>query len=289
MDTLYRWSKLVPEDKLEEWEHRLFAAEIPFAVEKQVKRSRWCLSVYTTTFDEADVLRVRFGGSVAPVNPDSWLPGKTQVEEPPLRIRDSLVITSSEDPAVTERLKAEYPGRIVLSFPRQLAFGTGSHPTTAGCLRYLADISRRFAGRPWTMLDLGCGSGILAIAAARLGAASVVAIDNDGMALEYARENGVRHGVGDLVEFREGDAVALLREKAPTYDLIAANLFSDLLVEVLPHFPARLAPAGEAILSGFLVTQAEIVSGSAQAAGLPLTELSRKGKWMAARIGRDPG
>ncbi len=286
MDTLYRWSKFVPEDRLEEWEHRLLAAGIPFAVEKQVKRSRWCLSVYTSTFDEADVLRVRFGGSVAPVSPDSWLPGKPVVEEAPLRIRDSLIITSSEDPAVIARLESEHPTRIVLSFPRQLAFGTGSHPTTAGCLRYLVDIARRFSGRPWTMLDLGCGSGILAIAAAKLGARAVVAIDNDGMALEYARENGLRHGVGDRVDFREGDVVELLREKAPVYDLIAANLFSDLLVEVLPHFPARLASQGETILSGFLATQAEIVSGSAQAAGLPLTELSRRGKWMAARISR---
>ena len=134
------------------------------------------------------------------------------------------------------------------------------------------------------VLDFGCGSGILAIAAATLGATEVVAVENDGMALGYARENAVRHGVADRIEFIEGDAVALMAEKgAASYDLIAANLFSDLLAELLPLFPARLSPAGGVIISGFLATQAELVSRHAEKAGLPLAGFLRRGKWMAAR------
>jgi ribosomal protein L11 methyltransferase len=185
---------------------------------------------------------------------------------------------------VIRRLTDENPGRIVLSFPPQLAFGTGSHPTTAGCLRFLSDFSKSRRGLPWSVLDLGCGSGILAIAAAKLGATRVVAVENDGMALIYARENAERHGVADVVDFVEGDAIALMEaEPENPYDLIAANLFSDLLEVLFPRFPAHLAVNGELIVSGFLATQCESVSRHAAAAGLPLAGTVRRGKWMAGR------
>ena len=104
------------------------------------------------------------------------------------------------------------------------------------------------------------------------------------MALGYAVENAVRHGVADKIEFIEGDAIALMAEEGgPTYDLIAANLFSDLLAVLFPLFPARLAPGGGVIVSGFLATQAERVSGHAEEAGLPLEGFFKRGKWMAAR------
>lgn len=287
METLYRWSKFVDEARLEDWESRLLAEEIPYVLEKAVKRRRWSLSVYTATPEEAEELRGRFGGSVAAVVPSQWQPSATAEAAPPLRIRESLLVTGETDPAILAELRDRHPGRIVLSFPPQLAFGTGGHPTTAGCLRFLADFARARSGRPWTVLDLGCGSGILAIAAAKLGAARVVAVENDAMALGYARENGERHGVGGLVDFVEGDAIALMEgEASPGYDLIAANLFSDLLVELFPRFSGHLAPEGETIVSGFLVSQADEVSGAAEAAGLPFREQTRRGKWMAARGAR---
>lgn len=288
MDTLYRWSKFVSDDRLDEWEHRLLAEEVPYVLEKHVKRQRWSLSVYTPTEEEAELLRARFGGSVGPLVPDAWMPGRAMVESPPLRIRDALVVTASDDPDTLAQLAGENPGRAILSFPHQLAFGTGGHPTTANCLRFVADFAKRQGDRPWHMLDLGCGSGILAIAAAKLGAASVLAVDNDGMALEYARQNGVSHGVEDIVEFSEGDAVALMAAApARRYDLLAANLFSDLLEELFPRFPAHLAPGGELVISGFLESQAPAISRCADTAGLPLLRTTRRGKWMAARAIRE--
>ena len=190
----------------------------------------------------------------------------------------------TDEPETLATLQREHPGRILLSFPPQLAFGTGEHPTTAGCLRFLADFAAQRAGDEWSAIDLGCGSGILAIAAATLGATRVVAVENDGMALGYAIENAVRHGVADKIEFIEGDAIALMAEEGgPAYDLIAANLFRDLLAVLFPLFPDRLAPGGGVIVSGFLATQAELVSRHAEEAGLPLAGFLKRGKWMAAR------
>jgi ribosomal protein L11 methyltransferase len=281
---LYRWSKFIEEDRLEEWENRFIAEGISYILEKSVKNLRWLVSVYTPSAEEADDLLTRFGGTVDPLAPAQWQPAPGSGEEMLLRVRDTLLVTGSEDPVVIRRLSKEHLGRIVLSFPPQLAFGTGSHPTTAGCLRFLSDFAKTRRGMPWSILDLGCGSGILAIAAAKLGATRVVAVENDGMALIYARENAGRHGVADVVDFVEGDAIALMVAEAERpYDLIAANLFSDLLEVLFPRFPAHLAPGGELIVSGFLATQAPSVSRHADAAGLPLVATMRRGKWMAGR------
>lgn len=104
------------------------------------------------------------------------------------------------------------------------------------------------------------------------------------MALEYAWGNAVRHGVAEKIEFVEGDAIELMGDATETcYDLIAANLFSDLLAALFPLFPGRLAPGGGVIVSGFLATQAEIVSQHAARAGLPLEGFLRRGKWMASQ------
>lgn len=284
METIYCWFKFVGDDTLDEWETRLLLAEVSYVLDKPVRRKRWRLSSYATSRAAAEELRVRYGGAVKAVLPEQWQPKPLSGGGKPIRVRDSLLVTDAVEEETLERLRREHPGRIVLGFPPQLAFGTGEHPTTAGCLRFLADFAARRAGAPWTMIDLGCGSGILAIAAAALGAERVVAVENDPMALGCARDNAVRHGVAGKIAFVEGDAVALMADEGgPVYDLIAANLFSDLLAELFPLFPARLAEGGGVIVSGFLATQAESVTRHAEAAGLPLADFLRRGKWMAAR------
>mgnify|MGYP000470944108 CR=1 FL=1 len=180
METLYRWSKSVDEEDLEEWETKLLMSDVAFSAEKQVKRKRWQLSSFLTTREQADLLRAEFGGGVTEVRPGDWQPSAEAGANSLLKIRDSLLVTESEDEVVLKSLVTRYPGRILLSFPPQLAFGTGGHPTTAGCLRFLVDLAKERANRPWRLLDLGCGSGILAVAAARLGASEVIAVEIDG-------------------------------------------------------------------------------------------------------------
>jgi len=284
VETIYCWSKFVDEDRLDEWETRLILADVSYVLDKPVKRKRWRFSSYATSLAAVDELCARYGGVVKLILPEQWQPKPLVNGGTLIKVRDALLVTGSDEPGTLAQLQREHPGRIILSFPPQLAFGTGEHPTTAGCLRFLADFAARRADGEWSVIDLGCGSGILAIAAATLGATRVVAVENDSMALGYARENAVRHGVADKIEFIEGDAVALMAEEGgPTYDLIAANLFSDLLAVLFPLFPARLAPGGGVIVSGFLATQAELVSRHADLAGLTLEGFLRRGKWMAAR------
>jgi len=280
---LFRWLKFVDEEHLEEWEARLIIAEVVYTVEKQVNRKNWQVSNYSTTREHADELRALFGGGVTEVRPDDWQSAAEVGAKTRLKIRDTLVVTEAEDEAVWDSVKEEFPDRIVLSFPPQLTFGTGGHQTTASCLRFLVGTAKARREEGWRLLGLGCGSGILAVAAALMGAREAVAVENDPLALKYARLNAERHGIADKIEYVEGDAIALTEECAfGQFEIVAANLFSDLLIQLFPHFPRNLISGGDVIVSGFLTSQTRSVTQRAASSGLPLVDFQRRGKWVAA-------
>lgn len=124
-----------------------------------------------------------------------------------------------------------------------LAFGTGTHPTTALCLEWLdrTDLEGK------TLIDYGCGSGVLAIAAALLGAAEVVGIDNDPQAIEATRDNARRNGVAERIQLRLPD----IENRTPA-DLLVANILAGPLHELAPLFAAHVRPGGMLALSGIL-------------------------------------
>ncbi|MCB1230229.1 MAG: 50S ribosomal protein L11 methyltransferase [Verrucomicrobiae bacterium] len=284
---LFRWSKRVPEKEVETWENRLTIEGLPYVVEKAVGRERWQFNVYGGDRDELDSLRHRLGGGVVRVRPEDWQP--TASDEPVrLKIRDRLLVVEETETEDLARLGMEFPGREILSFPPQMAFGTGGHQTTATCLRQLVDETETLTPGEWNLLDLGCGSGILAIAGARLGAKAVTAIENDLLASDVARTNAERHGVSDRVTFIEGDAIGWTGQAGRSgrrFNIVAANLFSDLLVELMPNVPDALASEGRVIVSGFLTTQAKAVHQAARDAGIDLFNFVRRGKWVTA-VGR---
>jgi ribosomal protein L11 methyltransferase len=131
-----------------------------------------------------------------------------------------------------------------------MAFGTGEHQTTRRVLELMQDVIRPGD----TVADLGAGSAVLSIAAVRLGAARVVAIEMDGDAITNAEENVARNGVADRVAVIEGDAGLLLPLVAPVR-VVLANIISSVLVELLPAIGAALTSDGQAILSGILVDE----------------------------------
>jgi ribosomal protein L11 methyltransferase len=146
-------------------------------------------------------------------------------------------------------------GLLPLRIDAGMAFGTGTHATTRGCLELLATLDRVETA---SAVDVGCGSGILAIAMAKLWQRPVIGGDNDAEAVDVARENADLNGVGDLCCFVH--AIGLrhdeLQARAP-YDLVVANILAGPLMELAASFSAVVRPDGRALLSGLLLEQAE--------------------------------
>lgn len=142
------------------------------------------------------------------------------------------------------------PDAINILLDPGLAFGTGTHPTTAMCLEYLEqeDIRQK------TVIDYGCGSGILAIAAAKLGAASIMAIDNDPQAILATDDNAIKNAVNDLFTTQ-------LPEPAPNFqvDILVANILAQPLIDLASHLASLVKPQGKIALSGILNEQADSV------------------------------
>lgn len=158
--------------------------------------------------------------------------------------------------------EAPPPGAAEVVLDPGMAFGTGSHPTTALCLRAL---SRLLAERPrQRVLDVGTGSGLLAIAAARLGAAEVVGTDNDPVAVQVARENAQRNGVALRLHLVPVSPGAL---RGP-FDLVVANILANTLAELAPELSRQVAPGGCLLLSGLLAGQEDGVRDAYLAEGL---------------------
>ncbi|MFZ1391728.1 MAG: 50S ribosomal protein L11 methyltransferase [Dokdonella sp.] len=134
-------------------------------------------------------------------------------------------------------------GIVTVRLDPGLAFGTGTHPTTALCLEWLDQLDLQ--GK--TVIDFGCGSGVLAIAAALLGAAHVTGIDNDPQAIEASRDNAGRNGVADRIELALPDQASV-----ESCDLLVANILAGPLYDLAPLFAMRIRPGGLLALSGIL-------------------------------------
>jgi ribosomal protein L11 methyltransferase len=150
-------------------------------------------------------------------------------------------------------LPAGDPQAIRIELDPGLAFGTGTHPTTALCLEWLD--SQHVAGRQ--VIDYGCGSGILAIAAARLGAASVLAVDIDPQALIATRGNAGRNGVVERIAITGDPLIG-----PDSADVLLANILAGPLVELAPRFAGAVRSGGRLALSGLLLEQAETVTAA---------------------------
>jgi ribosomal protein L11 methyltransferase len=162
-----------------------------------------------------------------------------------------------------------------------MAFGTGEHETTRGVLSLMQSLVAPGA----LVADLGSGSGVLAIAAAKLGAARVVAIEMDPDAIGNAIENVERNGVARQVTVLQGDAAALLPLVAPV-SLILANIISSVVMELSPLMARALPPGGKAVISGILVTEREHMLASLTADGWVLESELREGEWWSSVIAR---
>lgn len=225
------------------------------------------------------LLSAAYGANLFVVSevPDQDWVAKVRRELPPVEAGRFFVYGSHD----LEHLPT---GRIGLLIEAAMAFGTGHHGTTLGCLRAfdrLLDQGRSFEN----VLDLGCGTAVLAMAAARMSLNSVIASDIDPVAVEVAVVNVLANDLEGRVNCVESigfDGPALAQ--AAPFDLIFANILKGPLVDLAPDMAMHLAPDGIAILSGLLVEQADDIVAVYNAQGIDLMEREDLGEWTALTL-----
>ncbi len=184
----------------------------------------------------------------------------------PVRIGERLVIKPSwEEYAAGD-------GELVIELDPGMAFGTGTHATTAMGLRLLEEVVRPGD----TVFDIGTGSGILAVAAAKLGAATVRAVDLDPVAVRVAGENVAANAVGDRVTVVAGDLLTGFEGKA---DVIIANIVADVIIRLVPDVPSRLKDGGFFLAGGVIADRLGDVIAAVLAAGLTVEKVAEDGLW----------
>lgn len=281
---MWRWTITDKAQQENVWQERL--SDMPGTV-IQAGYHAQTISVecYTENLQEAIVLQACYGGSIEDIPDKDWVAATAPENIPPLMIRDKIVISASESSDVLDSLHRRYPNRIILCFPAERAFGTGNHATTSTCLRMLCDhVQEELKDKPWTLADIGCGTGVLALAGLKLGAQSALSFDFDPNAVEVAKRNIERNGGADNLKLFQADVFEWAPAEGEQADVVLANLFSTVLQKAFPRLIAAMKPHAVLIISGILNTQAEETLAAAAAAGLTLIKKVTRGKWVTAKL-----
>ena len=280
---MWVWKKTIYKSNEEEWQEKL--SHLSGAVFSEgFHAERVNIDVYTENEEEVYILQACYGGKVESVNTVDWVAATAPENTPPLIIRDKIVISASAAPLVLEQLQQQYPGRTILTFPAERAFGTGNHATTSTCLRMLCD-EVKTRKQPWTLTDIGCGTGVLALAGLRLGATKAISFDFDPIAVEVARKNIDRNGGADNLELFQADVFEWAPAPGEQADIVLANLFSAVLMKAFARLKAAMKPHGSVlIISGILNTQAQETLDAARAEGLEVIKVVSRGKWTTAKL-----
>jgi len=209
--------------------------------------------------------------------PDADWVRVTQAQFGPIQVGTRIRIIPSwhADEQVAQSASDSAGGAVQIQLDPGLAFGTGSHPTTHLCLEWLAQTLPQGA----TLLDYGCGSGILAIAACKLGAGRTLAVDIDEQAVQATRDNARTNGV--VLRAMQPDAL-----EAGTSEVVVANILSNPLKVLAPMLAARVAPGGSLVLSGVLARQADEVA-QAYAPWIRLSVWRTRDGWVCLSGRRD--
>ena len=196
----------------------------------------------------------------------------------PMPVGERLLIQPAwETPAALESGENEMQGRKALLIEPGLAFGSGSHATTRLCMEAL----ERKIKPGCDVLDIGCGSGILAVAAMLLGAGSALGVDIDPMAVKNARENAARNGLS--CQFAQGDLAGRITGR---FDVIVSNIVADAIVSLAGQVEKHLNPGGVWISSGIIDTREDDVLAAFAANGFRVLDRHEEGGWLCFAAGR---
>ena len=281
---MWLWHKLVEPRwiKTNEETLRQYAGN-DLAIIDRAGRERLRLEIACNSREQGRELFNNFGGRVEKL-PRDWLKRSLRAQmRAPMRIGNRLIITRSGGFQTagaiwkSPSLGRARQGLVHIVIPAGAAFGTGEHVTTAMSLRMLEEITRKM--KPgWSAVDIGTGSGILALAAKRFGAGRVLAIDIDSLAISAARANAKLNRIRGI-DVRLAD----VREWRPQgqFDIIVANLFSELLLDILPGLQTKLRRGGWLILSGVLRSQERELIRALRLNKFDVVQARRRAKWIA--------
>ena len=218
----------------------------------------------------------------SPLENQNWATAWQERYRPiPVGINLAVVPTWLENP---------YPDRIPIWMDPGMAFGSGTHPTTQLCLVLLEKSLRDSI--PGEMIDVGCGSGILSIGAAKLGVEKVLGVDTDPDAVRISHDNAMTNGVTAAVSFREGSVKDLLGWEKPSggASLVVANIIAPILIDLFDEGLEELVlPGGKIILSGILKEQLPGILNLLEGAGFIHPELQQEGDWVGLIVEKPAG
>ena len=277
MATTWRWTRKAPAYHEAAWRERLSCLGAGcLVVHTQPRAKTIRLEVYADRPTPLRQLARILGGKVDRLDAEK-IATRANAPRRPLRIGRKLGVIDTDGRWPENLPRPE----ILLRIGSAMAFGTGEHATTSACLRFLVEEAKSCAPG-WACLDLGTGSGILAIAAEKLGAAKVRAIDYDLRAVRAAKDNLARNRAR-CITLTEGNLLKWSPGRA-RYRVVLANVFSEILRSAAPRIARAVAPGGCLVLSGILRTQETGVLRTFRPLGFKLEAVSRRGKWVTLRL-----
>ncbi|MEE3176231.1 MAG: 50S ribosomal protein L11 methyltransferase [Verrucomicrobiota bacterium] len=280
---MFVWSKVSPVSKQSILEDQFLGlAQTNAVITEMPGKKRFRIEVYCDDKNDAQKILSEFGGHISELKIKDWAKMNASSDRPPIKIRDRLIITDTDEPKEIKKIYDRFEGRDVISIPAALAFGTGDHETTSTCLRLLVDLAKEYnkSNEDWSLCDIGTGTGILAIAAKMLGSKMVECFDFDSTAISIAKRNISKNQMPGIVIY-EADLFEWEPKKKKCWDIITANIFANVLNANLSKIFNALAPEGNLILSGILSEHENSVIESAQKTSLIDPIIYRKGKWVS--------
>jgi ribosomal protein L11 methyltransferase len=265
------WRKISTQKWEDSWQERLlFLGWERLVITHLGGGNRIRLEIFEVTQREASLLLQRFGGEIRNLERSTADWARAVVQKRPISIRGRLEILNRE-PGKDRPIRRQH-----LYLPAGLAFGTGDHTTTASCLRLLCDIAPKSGA--WQMLDAGTGAGILAIAAAKLGASHVDAFDLDPTAVRTAKQNAKLNELQTRIRFWKQDVLSFVPKHS--YEIVTANLYSELLRQCAAPLGRALRKDGHLIISGLMRDQVDPIRKLLEAKGTPVLLVRARGKWV---------
>lgn len=276
---MFVWSKLSSVKWMDAWEERFSGhPKLNLVLTTVPGHTMVRVEVYAEARKDVLAVQKEWGGTVREVKQQNWA-ALSKEPMPSIIVRDRLVVVSARTEEEVAKERKKHPGRETVAIPADMAFGTGHHATTATVLRMLVDAAKPLQGSRWTMADLGCGSGILAIAALKLGATKCWGCDFDPKAVKVSKENAARNGT-PKIRFTEVDVLEW--EPKEQWDVVAANIFVDILEQSFPQIVRSVKPGGVLMASGILKSQAGPCLKVAEKCGIHWDRIVVKGKWLSA-------